>query len=85
MSTTRNSPESQTPSIDTSTAPFPYGERASGKPLARYQTRGQLMPADPADAVGTAGDLECPACDEAVIDGAGLFACRSCSWTGSLR
>ena len=72
---------------DARTDPFPYGEPGSdpGPALPRYASRGVLRPDDPAGAVGAAGRLTCPACDAETVNGAGLFACRECSWTGSLR
>ncbi|ELY48353.1 hypothetical protein [Natronorubrum sulfidifaciens] len=64
---------------------FPYeGERA-GFSLPTPTARGVLRPTEASGAIGTAGSLECPACDSETTNGAGLFACTDCSWEGTLR
>ncbi|THE65937.1 hypothetical protein D8Y22_05295 [Salinadaptatus halalkaliphilus] len=66
-------------------APFPYASTDTGFALAQYPARGVLRPAEPTAAVGAAGSTACPACDGETINGAGLFVCTSCDWTGILR
>ena len=69
----------------TSAYPFPYGEPDPGVAIPRYSCRGVLRSADADGAIGAAGTLECPACHAETTNGAGLFACVDCSWTGTLR
>ena len=70
----------QRPTIPT---PFPYGgDDARGLPRS---TASATLHSDDADAPnGSPGDLDCPACDDALVNGAGRFFCPSCAWTGRL-
>ncbi|WP_265108047.1 hypothetical protein [Halosolutus halophilus] len=64
--------------------PFPYGSDRTGF-LPTASARGVLRSRDPAGPIGTAGSTDCPNCGCETIDGAGLFACTDCEWTGTLR
>ncbi|MDJ1431759.1 hypothetical protein [Halostagnicola sp. A-GB9-2] len=64
-------------------APFPYDGTDPGSRLARTLARGVVDSSD-----GTAileGSATCPDCGCETINGAGLFACSNCEWSGSLR
>ncbi|GAB3029548.1 hypothetical protein [Natronobiforma cellulositropha] len=63
---------------------FPYDGERSGTALTTSRTGGRLSSVE-TDEVGPAGSTACPACGAATINGAGLFACLECSWTGRLR
>ena len=65
--------------------PFPYGADRTGFRLPTPTARGVLRSRNPTGAIGAAGSTACPACDAETIDGAGLFTCTACSWTGTLR
>ena len=68
------------------TAPksFPYdGDRTGFLPTVT--ARGVLRSREPAGPIGTAGSTACPSCGGETIDGAGLFACTDCDWTGVRR
>lgn len=64
---------------------FPYGQERSGLPLPTARARGVLHPREEPGTVGDVGSMDCPACDAETINGAGLFVCTSCSWSGILR
>ncbi len=64
-------------------APFPYAETDSGSRLDSRPVAGVLHSSD-----GHAileGTATCPDCGDETINGAGLFTCSSCEWSGSLR
>ncbi len=75
--------------MDESTAqtapePFPYGTDRDGF-LPTATARGVLRSRAPAGPIGAPGSTNCPACGSETIDGAGLFTCTDCDWTGELR
>ena len=63
---------------------FPYGPDRTGY-LPTATARGVLRSQEPAGPIGRAGSTACPSCGSESIDGAGLFACIDCDWTGTLR
>ncbi|WP_255167904.1 hypothetical protein [Natrononativus amylolyticus] len=71
------------PVLDT----FPYADGESGRPLPGATARGVFVSAGTAsdEPVPAADSRGCPACGDAVVNGAGLFACTDCGWYGSLR
>lgn len=78
--------ESPTPTEPTETeepTPFPYGGDLTGAPLPSARANGVLRGSD-GDG-GPAGSTVCPRCEGPTVSGAGLFACRDCSWTGRLE
>lgn len=77
---------------------FPYedGSERLGTSLPVASARGVLRPVgtdsstDADDDRGqirrdAVGSTACPDCGGETINGAGLFACRDCEWTGTLR
>ncbi|MFC4543462.1 hypothetical protein ACFO5R_16140 [Halosolutus amylolyticus] len=72
------------PANRTATDPFPYGSDRTGF-LLTATARGVLRSREPAGPIGAAGSTDCPNCSGETIDGAGLFACTDCEWTGTLR
>lgn len=63
---------------------FPYeSELDRGTSLPTATARGVLRSSDDSD--GTVGSTACPDCGGATINGAGLFTCQDCEWTGTLR
>lgn len=64
---------------------FPYEGDRSGYSLPTPTARGVLRPTETSGAIGAAGSLSCPACDSETTNGAGLFTCTDCSWSGTLR
>ncbi len=98
--TTEVDPTTETEST-TETEPtrklFPYedGSERVGTSLPVASARGVLRPvggdssSDTDDRGQTrrdaVGSTACPDCGGETINGAGLFACRDCEWTGALR
>ena len=78
----------QTPTDESTTQtapePFPYESDRTGF-LPKRTARGVLRSRSPGEAIGAGGSTDCPACGAETIDGAGLFACTDCDWTGHLR
>lgn len=88
--TRRPEPESTTDaSLETDDAPpFPYDTSDgvdSSTALPTATARVVLESADGAPSAGSAGSTACPACGSDTMNGAGLFACLECPWTGALR
>lgn len=69
---------------ESGTEPFPYGPDRTGF-LPTATARGVLRSREQSGAIGAAGSTNCPACGSETIDGAGLFACTDCEWTGTLQ
>ncbi len=69
----------------TNDRPFPYDGDERGLTLPQANARGVLRPDNPTGAVGAAGSTDCPDCGGETVNGAGLFACADCAWSGSLR
>ncbi|SFS52654.1 hypothetical protein [Halostagnicola kamekurae] len=70
--------------------PFPYAgsvsERGLETPLAtRTDTRSPRALHSSAGRAGPTGSTACPDCGTETVNGAGLFACSQCDWSGSLR
>ncbi|WP_290815424.1 hypothetical protein [Halovivax sp.] len=63
--------------------PFPYADR-DGRSLPRPGPSGVLQPNGDGP-TGAPGELSCPACGDRTVNGAGLFACTACEWTGRLE
>lgn len=61
-------------------APFPYGDGDRGEPIAVATTSRVLVAGD-----RRAEPPTCPSCAAETVNGAGLFACVDCDWTGPLR
>lgn len=73
------------------TGPFPYAtvesehslETAIGTRIDTRSARGVLHSSG--GQAGRDGSTACPDCGTETINGAGLFACSQCNWSGSLR
>lgn len=77
-------PPVRTDASTTDDRPFPY-DGDDGSALPRPTAAVALRPLDPAAPSGAPGSLACPACGNEPVNGAGLFACPDCEWTGTLR
>ena len=64
---------------------FPYDGGSSGGSLRAHGARGVLRSDETDAGTGSVGSLCCPDCACETINGAGLFTCPDCSWTGTLR
>ncbi|TYT63593.1 hypothetical protein [Natrialba swarupiae] len=82
---TESTLEETTPTRQGNTESFPYETPATGVALPTPTTRGVLRSEDENQPTGTTGTTDCPVCGESTVNGAGLFACTDCCWTGSLR
>ncbi|WP_156184123.1 hypothetical protein [Halostagnicola sp. A56] len=72
------------------TGPFPYAGSESERALetalpTRFAARSLRTLHSSAGRAGPAGSTACPECGTETVNGAGLFACSQCDWSGSLR